>query len=107
MVWTPTCDPSSSTIHPIVVLDKDYLDNAAGRRRGCGGVGARVDPGGALERDGSLPWPSPGLFMLVAPVAAVWVDGVFAKYFAGATLDHGDAVGVDKDGHFHRTAHRV
>ena len=33
------------------------------------------------------------------PVAAVWVDGVFAEDFAAVVVDHGDGVGVDQDGH--------
>ena len=37
--------------------------------------------------------------MLVAPVAAVGVDEVFAEYLAGVPVDHGDGVGVDEDGH--------
>jgi hypothetical protein len=38
------------------------------------------------------------LFVLVAPVAAVGVDGVFAEDFAGVCVDHGDVVGVDENG---------
>ncbi len=37
--------------------------------------------------------------VLVAPVAAVGVDGVVAEDFAGVFVDHGDGVGVDEDGH--------
>jgi hypothetical protein len=39
------------------------------------------------------------LFVLVAPVAAVGVDGVGAEDFAGVCVEHGDGVGVDEDGH--------
>jgi hypothetical protein len=42
--------------------------------------------------------PSAGWFVLVAPVAAVGVDGVFAEDFAGVLVDHGGGVGVDEDG---------
>ena len=44
-------------------------------------------------------WPSAGWFVVVAPVAAVGVDGVFAEDFAGVLVDDGDGVGVDEDGH--------
>ena len=37
--------------------------------------------------------------MVVAPVAAVGVDGVFAEDFAGVLVDDGDGAGVDEDGH--------
>ena len=39
------------------------------------------------------------MVVLVAPVAAVGIDGVFAEDFAGVLVDHGDDVGVDEDGH--------
>jgi hypothetical protein len=35
---------------------------------------------------------------VVAPVAAVGVDAVFAEDFAGVCVDHGDGGGVDQDG---------
>lgn len=35
---------------------------------------------------------------MVAPVAAVGVDGVVAEDFAGVLVDDGDGVGVDEDG---------
>ena len=44
-------------------------------------------------------WPSAGLSVLVAPVAAVGVDGVLAENFASDFVEHGDGVSVDEDGH--------
>jgi hypothetical protein len=44
-------------------------------------------------------WPSAGWFVLISPVAAVGVDGVFAEDFTGVLVDDGDGVGVDEDGH--------
>ena len=35
---------------------------------------------------------------MVAPVAAVGVDGVVAEDFAGVLVDDGDGVGVGEDG---------
>ena len=46
-----------------------------------------------------MAWPSAGWFVLVAPVAAVGVDGVLAEDFAGVVVEHGDGVGVDEDCH--------
>ena len=36
--------------------------------------------------------------VLVAPVAAVGVDGVLAENLAGVCVEHGDGVSVDEDG---------
>ena len=36
---------------------------------------------------------------MVAPVAAVGVDGVLAEHFAGVALDHGEGVSIDEDRH--------
>src|SRR5215217_6980064 len=44
-------------------------------------------------------WSSAGFVVLVAPVAAAGVDGVFAEDFAGVAVDHGDGVWIDEDGH--------
>jgi ribosome-associated protein YbcJ (S4-like RNA binding protein) len=39
------------------------------------------------------------LFVLVAPVAAVEVDGVFAENTRRVAVCHGDVVSIDEDGH--------
>ena len=36
---------------------------------------------------------------MVAPVAAVAVDGVLAEDFAGVCVEHGDGVWIDEDCH--------
>jgi hypothetical protein len=44
-----------------------------------------------------LPWPSAGAILFVAPVVAVWVDGMAAEDLRAGFADDGDGVVGQED----------